>query len=452
MKRAPLLLLLVAAVALADRTPVQFRLQKDPQLPVRGYLSDYNDEGFLFEFMDGRKAPLRWDDLVAEDARALRIRFRLELTEDEKLGLVAGHRLHFKGGISEEGLSLGNDERGNLRFKVRGLVLTYPADRIDRLEEVKLREDVIYDEEEIYDRQLERTPPQTAVQHRALADRMFEVGNFLKAREHYQKAVETDPALQAEVQARLDELKDYMADAEAQKTISEALSQARLFGEYDRSIAALKAFMEAHPERNRAAAKALAEVQSHREIKVTARFLYVKHQEVDKIIERYLTRTSPKTVKEATSWVTSELSKELERRVRDRMNFDERSYQEFLARRGNIAPHYATYWSGSFILTARTSGGKQGKYEIRGDPDRWWASYDDPVVRRSFLKAYAAEKLTEVFEVVVVRNTDCEKCGGRGKVKQVSLTSVKALGGAHEWWETCDRCFGCCQDRAIGYR
>ena len=76
----------------------------------------------------------------------------------------------------------------------------------------------------------------------------------------------------------------------------------------------------------------------------------------------------------------------------------------------------------------------------QGD-DRAWA-----------LRAYAAEQLPELFEIVQIRRTPCGKCGGTGQIKHASIRGLKALGGGHEWKQTCPRCYGAREDRGIGYR
>jgi hypothetical protein len=111
--------------------------------------------------------------------------------------------------------------------------------------------------------------------------------------------------------------------------------------------------------------------------------------------------------------------------------------------------HWASYWAGTFIVSKRASLGQTTKREIRGDPDDWWATYEDVNTRASWLKAYAAERI-DLFEVVQVNNTPCDRCGGTGQVTRMSLTALPD--GRHEWQERCPRCFGACEDRGIGYR
>ncbi|MGH7163404.1 MAG: hypothetical protein ACREID_07955 [Planctomycetota bacterium] len=446
--------LLLAAAAVAEREIVSFRLTSDPAAPLRGYASEWDGQGFRFEHfgVEAQKVLIKWEDVLDADARELRIHFKLELSESEKLGLMPGHRVHFRGGGSEEGLYLGQDDLRRHRLKVRGLVFSYPGERVESVEEIDVKESEVYDEDELYLRRMERTPPQTGGEHRMLADKMFEVGNFLKAREHYGRAMELEPSLEGQLQGRLEELKDYMSDTAAQKAIGGALKTARLDGDYEKAVAALEAFIQEHPERERAAGRALEAVLEHRHAKMQSRFYFVKHDELDRAIRRALVRKAPEAISTAMTWVTAELPVELVRGIRARMNVSEDEYAAFLEEKSTAAPHWATYWSGSFVVDPRAKKGKSSKTQIRGDPDGWWNTYRDVNTRSSWMQAYAAQHLPRLFEVVQVKKTDCEGCGGAGKVKKISLTGLKALGGAHEWWETCPRCYGAGQDTAVAYR
>ena len=114
------------------------------------------------------------------------------------------------------------------------------------------------------------------------------------------------------------------------------------------------------------------------------------------------------------------------------------------------APHWASYWSGSFILDKRAKKGQSTQREVRGDPDSWWGAYDDVNTRASWLKAYAAERLPDLFEVVQIRMTPCEKCGGSGQVKHMSIRAL--ADGRHEWMEICPRCFGALGHDRLGFK
>ena len=107
MKRLLFLVLLLAPVLVADEEEslATFRLKKEPLVPMRGYISRIDEEGFRFRAFGpgGKRVSVKWSDIVPEDAKKMRIKFKLELTEDEKRGLMPGNRLHFIGGGYEEG-------------------------------------------------------------------------------------------------------------------------------------------------------------------------------------------------------------------------------------------------------------------------------------------------------------------------------------------------------------
>ena len=147
------------------------------------------------------------------------------------------------------------------------------------------------------------------------------------------------------------------------------------------------------------------------------------------------------------AWALEKLPAEVAGRVRRRLELSEEEFDALQEREATGAPHWATYWSGTFVIGTRTRGKPRGKGPSSGG---WWDRYPDIAKRSTFLKAYAAERL-ELFEVVDVRMTPCERCGGRGQVRHMSFTSV-GKASKHEWVEVCPRCWGNKQDRAVAYR
>ena len=88
--------------------------------------------------------------------------------------------------------------------------------------------------------------------------------------------------------------------------------------------------------------------------------------------------------------------------------------------------------------------------EVRGDPQAWWRQYRDVGTRSTFLRAYAAERLDNLFETVRIKYKPCIGCGGDGVTKKASIRSL--AGGKHEWIEHCRRCYGSGRDRVVAYR
>jgi len=454
MKRALLLLLVLGAAAAGDETArprkviEEFRLKKDTA-PMRGWILDWNDQGFRFEYLGGRgRRDVRWDDLVAEDARRLRIGFGLELTEDEKLGLVPGHEVHFKGGGSVRGILVSTDEDGTHRVRTEGLVLPYPGDRVDRVDEVKVREEEAYSPEEIYVRRLQRRPPQKAEEHKRLADYLFDIGNWEDADREYRAAIEKDSLLEAGLAERLAELDDYREDKAAAGFFAKQKSDAVLNGKWSESIEAIEAYAEQNEGARRRAARLLEDLEEKWLEKKRARFHRVKNEEFDRAIRRYLVRKQP-DLASARSWVTSQLRDEVERRIKRRLDVSPDELEMFLESKPQGAPHWATYANGSFVISRRAHTGKSSRKKIRGDPEAWWSQYNQVSTRSTWLKAYAAERI-EIFEIVRIITRDCEKCGGTGQVKKMSVNALSD--GRHEWSEICPRCFGARQDRSVGYR
>ena len=451
MKRTLVILLLLGTVMAADKTVISFRLKKDPASPQRAWMLSCNDEGFQIErFGGGSKAFIRWDELVEEDARAWRIRLKLELSEDEKLGLIDGHEVFFKGGGSVRGVLEHIDEKDG-RYWVRneGLVLHYPKSRIDHVEEIRIREDEVYTADEVYIRRLERTPPVSARQHRDLAEHMYDIGNWRKAEEHYRQAIEMRAEYRRAIEPRLAEIKDILEDEEAQRAFRKAKSRANLFGDYNGAIEMVENYISEFPGSKRRGLLIIEQIRERRHEKLQGLFHRYKADELDRGVRRYLIRRQP-DLQEALSWVTSSLRGEIEKRVRERLKLTDDEFATFKESKARGALHWATYKDGTFTISSRAKKGKSTARSKRGDPEAWWRSRTDIGSRATFLKAYAVERMGELFEVVQVRNSTCVRCGGTGKIKKSSVISLEGIG--HEWFELCPRCFGAQEDRAIGYR
>jgi len=450
MQRIVAFILLLAALGLAGgRQLAEFRLQKDAAATMRGWIIEFDDDGFRFErFGGGGRIRIPWDDLVPADARTLRISLGLELTEDERLGLIDGQELFFKGGGSVRGLLLERDADGTHRVKVEGLILPYPSERITRIQRVKIRENEAFSADEVYLRRLEREPPRTALEHRRLADFLYDIGNWKGADKEYRIAMGKDPLMRVRIEPRLEEIKDYLRDEEAAKVFAKQKSDAVLNGRFRHSIETIRSYIAEHKGVRRRGEKLIQEIEEKWLERKTARFHRVKNEEMDRAVRRYLSTFQP-DLETARAWVLGELENTVldQTARRLRLNGEEMEMLQETKPRG--APHWATYWSGSFVISKRAKLGQSTKDSVRGDPEKWWATYRHVNTRATWLKAYAAERL-DLFEVVSIKSTDCERCGGHGRVRRMSFMALK--GGQHEWKEACPRCFGAGIDRGVGYR
>ena len=333
-------------------------------------------------------------------------------------------------------------------MRQEGHLLPYPADRVASVEKTKVKATAVYSEEEAYLRRMERVPPSSARQHRELADHLEAVGNFEKALHHYEKAVAMRPKWKAKLDPTIRDLRDLLKDKELSEVLKEVRSSYRLKKDYDGASARLQRFLDEHPEHARAATKVLDDLEEKRGEDSRAKLHILKHDEFDDLIDDFL-KTMPE-LDAALSWARSGLPEQLHERLRERLGLTKEQVAELLAKAPNSSPHWATYDHGSFVVSKRAKKGTSSSKVIRGDPKKWWRAFAKPGVRAQFLKAYAVERLPDLFEVVEVRVRDCSRCGGKGQVKHVSLNQLS--GGGHEWWQTCPRCFGAKRDRSVGYR
>ena len=450
---APLLLCLLAAGAGAgefDPLIVEFHLRDSANEVTRGWLTDRDQEGFVFERF-GARSPVRhaWTDLVDADARRLRKRFRLDAGPGEELGLVSGHRLHFKGGGTVEGVLERTDGRGQHWVRHDGLLLPYPKDRIQRIEELRLREESVFDKEELYLRHLHAVRPVTATQHRKLADQLYRIGNYEEARQHYRLAINLDDRFRWELSGRLDEIDRALADEESNLELRRARRLFALDGRLEEAKAILLRLMENDPRLARSATRLVREIDAEARDRLVRRFHAVKDEEFKEAIREFLRLKRP-TLEEATSWALKGLPAELRARIGERLDLDEDQVAELEPTRTTGMPHWTHYWSGSFAVSSRARLGKSTRRRIRGDPEEWWNRHPGLTGRTAFVSAFAVERLPDLFEVVQVRFENCSRCGGRGVVKRATFDSLNT--GGNSWKELCPRCYGAKRDRIVAYR
>lgn len=453
MKPIAILLILSLAATMAARQVVQFRLKKDPAAKVKVYCIKVEEEGIQIEYLGNRrKGFVRWSDIVDADRTRLRIKFKLDLNEDEKKGLIPGHEVFFRGGASVTGIVEKKDEKTNQIFvRTDGMVLPYPLDRLDRIEDIKILETDAYDEEEIYVMRLQRRPPTNWGDHRRLANYLYEIGNYKQAQKHYETALELREKLRAEIEPRLAEIKEILDDEGALAAAQKAKSIANLWGRYKDAQAMLEAYAEENPGSRRRIISVIDEIEHVRIRKLTSRYHRVKARSADLIIRNYLLQKKP-TLEEARSWITTELKDLVMKRVQKKMGVTSEELAPITETKAKGAAHWSSYGAGSFVMSPTAKKGKSSGRDIRGDPESWWRGYGDVSTRSSWLKSYAVETLPDLFEIISVRQSDCKTCGGTGVVSKMSVRGLKALGGKHTWKEVCPRCFGARVDRGIGYR
>jgi len=441
-RRLLLLLLLVAAARAAEGDLARFRLKKDPLASMSGWIVDHDDDGFVFETLTrDHRLTIKWSDLVEEDAHRLRVGYGLDATEQEEKGLIEGHEIQLVGGGSVRGFLHHVERDGTYWMRVKGTLLPYPKDRVASVDAVTIGEDEAYSDDEVYARRLSRRPPRTAVEHRRLADYLYDIGNFDAARQHYEEAVRLDPRLEPAIAARIGASREYLEDSAAAEAFGKAKADAYLNGRWKEAIDAVHAYVAEHPEVRRRAERLIGEIEEEWYAVKRVRFHIVKHEEFDRLVRSHLSKKQP-TLEEAKAWATTELPDLIKHRTAKRLDLSPEETEALAGTEATGALHWASYWSGSFAISKRAAIGQSTNREVRGDPEAWWRQYD-VTTRAAWLKAYAAEHVG-LFELVQVNKTPCERCGGTGQIEKSDMRRV--------WQERCPRCFGACEDRGIGYR
>jgi len=416
---------------------VTLHLASAPKDGVRVMVYGADESGMRVRRLAQRRFfRIAWDDVVERDRKRLRLRFRLDLTEQQKRGEVDGVRLHFEGGGFVDGVLERVDFDGNHWLRRGGSILSYPKDRITGKEPMLLDETEVYGIEELHERLVARYRPKTAGRHVVVAERMMKAGGFEEAAGHLREAIRLRPELRWKMKPELDECEELGRD----KALSGAVRRARKLARLDHRYADARALLSRH-SKSRIAIRQLDEIDALEADRLNREFHARKNLLLRRMLDDFL-RTRRPGFEEARTWVTTVLGKKLRTRVQEELELGDEQVDEFLRRGGNGASHWASYHSGSFIVDPAAK---------HGDANRWWSIHSDVAKRSAFLRAWAAEKL-ELLETTRVKYRSCESCGGTGRVKHTSVHPLHTLGKGHEWRELCPRCNGCGRDRIVAYR
>ncbi len=433
-----ILLAVTALVAANDKgLPASFRLTENLKLWRRGYIRDANKTEFKFQAFDSVvPVTFLWKQVHPSDARPIQRVLGLRHGLKQK-GYVVAHRLLLKNGTSREGLLRHILEDGRHVLLSAGRTEMFDLLDVDSVEIAYLPDYRVYSKETLFKRWSRQRSPTNAEEHMEYAERLFLIGRFEDAMEHFKKALELAMGsdLEIEIGPRIDILRGIRGDRELKRAVSDATT-ALLHGNYDRARAHLERHREVFPKNSGAVRKLLERLQARETRERARRFQREKHEVFDDLIEESV-REGLRGFSEARTFVTNQLPLRMRAHFVARWGITGAEYERMLkeARRG--APHFASYGAGSFMVKQRgVKGGNEHSY--------WNAlNYEG---RQAWMRAYAAERLEDIFEIVGVAHRDCSKCGGTGRIKFLSLRNSK------QWKEVCSRCHGGRTDRAIKYR
>ncbi|MEM8883405.1 MAG: hypothetical protein AAGD14_05020 [Planctomycetota bacterium] len=431
---------------------MRFRLRADPARVVQAWVMEYGEQGMrVREMAADRSRRVSWDELLEGDRRLIRRRLKLELTELEKKGLVEGVRLRLKGGAHLDGLLIKIDADGAHWLLRGGSRLPYPKDRIESTEPVLVAEADVYPDDELYRLLVERWQPRTAERHRKLGEVLYGAGDFVHARKHYEEAVRLKPSWKWTLEPTLQRLRALARD----KRLAAALRKSRKLSRLDHDFSGARALLQRHLHDgaggSRLVLRALDEIDALEHDEQARVFHDKKRRAAHRLIDDFLRKKKPSHA-EALAWARTDLAAAIRRRLMKQMGIDEATFSELAKNRPGGSAHWATYGTGSFIHDPFAKRGIAGRGEIAGDPESWWVQYTDVARRAAYLRAYAVEKNPELFEMVRAYYKPCSGCGGKGVKQHTAARSVRAIGGRHEWWQACPRCFKCGRDRVVAYR
>ncbi|MHC4938298.1 MAG: tetratricopeptide repeat protein [Planctomycetota bacterium] len=412
---------------------------------LRCWVLDYGEEGLrVRKLASDRDRRIGWDELADGDRSRLRAQFKLDLSENERKGLVEGARLHFEGGSRVDGVLEKVDEKGEHWLRRGGSLLPYPRDRIVEVEPVLVNETEVYGADEVYRRVIARLAPKTADRHVEVADHMRRASDFDRAVQHYKEAIRLKPSLRWKLKPNLDACEALAKDKALARAVRMSRKLSRLDHRYDDARALLNEHLDGPRGRSRLVRMELDDLDALEAARLNREYHERKNRAFKKVIADFLLKKRP-TLAQARSYVENGLAADLTGLIQRELGLTDKQVEEFNRRGSDGSAHWATYHHASFIFDPFA------KPDGRG-PEDWWTQHSDTATRSTVMRAYAAEKLPELFELVRVKYKPCIGCGGNGTRKQSSVRSVRALGNKHAWLEKCDRCWGCGRDRVVAYR
>lgn len=432
---------------------------------------------------------VRWDHILPERARELRIQYGIDLEEAETIP-VDGHELTSITGEKIVGLLLNPDDTtGPYRLKTEKGVREYPRESIQgkpRPRELEISE--VYTPREAYQIRLDESPPQDARANFDLGSYAFAVGDYDMAKKHFGIA-QMDPEFAKSDDGRsLDQRiaqADILIAAHDAKEMVQRVKLAMARRDYNEArdlMVSLKT--DVTDERILKAVR--YDMLERKVVRDRDEYFTSKLQSQTYKVMRDMIRDKAKekrkpsltnepksggaaygTLAAARQWTSKDLPQLLWAKVADSLGLTLEEVTDYWGRRRLKQPQTATYGTGTFIVTKTelpkkrdgrrqppgrsrdSGGGNRGPQPTKKEQqpltdEGWWdqATNNDQV---QWLTAFFAEG-SGFFEVIRVDESEnCQNCGGLG------FTTVTSTGGGSES-HFCSQCNGAGKFRKVIFR
>jgi len=455
---------------------------------LHGEVQNADADGFHFKrFDNGGTLFLPWSAVASGDVARLRGSLFPDAAAERPtvkcVRLITDQQSVYEGLVVDE-----TPEKLTLKLGARKIPI--PVKSIKHRVEIELDADQVYTPDELYELKAAETDATTVEGNQLLADYALARGLAAKARAHYGKIKEIDPARKEAIDRLLEDFDKRMKEAEAKKLRADILALAKdgKFEQVKEMMAKLKDGF-AETEATRDLDELAKKLQAEEELWKTKRDELLKkeiipawYETMDRLIRRKVNERNV-TIEAARAYVESNLDAEIKATLASKYSIKDADVDRYWSERQPPQPRSASYGSGTWII----AGGQSGPIQLKAatnrqnttgrnsgnttrstlerllggrtssrqqqpqaqaqpqvykldTPEEWWQSVSS-VMRVDWLKAAFAEK---ALKVVLRKEKACPQCGGQGTFRRASADGTEDL--------PCKRCHGTKNEVTVLYQ
>jgi hypothetical protein len=461
---------------------------------LHGEVQNADADGFHFKrFDNGGTLFLPWSAVASGDVARLRGALFPDVAAERPtvkcVRLITDQQSVYEGLVVDE-----TPEKLTLKLGARKIPI--PVKSIKHRVEIELDADQVYTPDELYELKAAETDATTVEGNQLLADYALARGLAAKARAHYEKIKEIDPARKEAIDRLLEDFDKRMKEAEAKKLRADILALAKdgKFEQVKEMMAKLKDGF-AETEATRDLDELAKKLQAEEELWKTKRDELLKkeiipawYETMDRLIRRKVNERNV-TIEAARAYVESNLDAEIKATLASKYSIKDADVDRYWSDRLIPQPRSASYGSGTWIIAGGQSGpiqlkaanaqrqgqgqgGRAGGGNNAGrstlerllgggrtparqqqpqaqaqpqvykldTPEEWWQGVSS-VMRVDWLKAAFAEK---ALKVVQRKEKACPQCGGQGTFRRASADGTEDL--------PCKRCHGTKNEVTVLYQ
>lgn len=449
------------------------------------------DDGLAVRlFETGGVVMLKWDHVLPERRKELRVEYGIDLPEDEGV-FVPGHMITLSNGTQIVGVALNYTDfqagaTGTLRVKTTTGEQTYDRAAVGRVVPMEIEAQQAYTTPELYQMKLEESPPDSAAAHFAMGDFCSRIGDHEHAKEHYLEAqkdadfVATNDGKSLDARIRRE---DILIRAKGAQELAKSITRAMYGSRFNEALEMLKQ-LDAEYEDPQIREAIGYDRLENRVVRERDEFFRKRVQQrvydiMEDLIERKVREKKPLradaegdgmsgTLAGARQYAARQLPTELWDKVAADLGLEKDEVDRYWEDRASKRVRTASYGTGSFIVIKRATlpggdgrrrrpppgsrnrnagGGGGGGAPSAGQPktdEQWWDAVRNND-RARWLESYFVENCG-LFEIIRTDESElCSNCAGKG------LLAVAAAEG-EESQSYCPQCNGSGKFKKVLYR